>query len=163
MATTNEYFSSFHTFHSFTNVKALNLSKQSPLYLLPLFQTSSLPYHPLFPALHTLCLEDTQMDALCSVLVPFLLWRAEIRVPLPEIYLYGGASTISSQTAEDLSRLTNLRASPASLLDFSKASEQRVSDSIETMSKTGRFPHQECEVRVDMFSSFGNNVNNGGR
>ena len=47
-------FSSFHTFHSFTNVKTLNLSWNSSLYLLPFFQNSSLPDHPLFPALQTL-------------------------------------------------------------------------------------------------------------
>ena len=110
-ATTDGSFFSFHTFHSFTNVKTLNLLEQSPLYLLPLFQTSSLPEHPLFPALQSLYLIGTHMDdeqgALCSVFVAFLLWRAETRVPLPEIKLLAG--TISSQTAEDLSRLGNLR------------------------------------------------------
>ena len=53
-AATGGSFSSFHTFHSFTNVKTLNLSWNSSLYLLPFFQNSSLPDHPLFPALQTL-------------------------------------------------------------------------------------------------------------
>jgi F-box-like len=110
-------FSAFPTFHSFTNVKALNLLEQSPLYLIPLFQPSSLPDHPLFPALQTLYLTGTNMDDvqgdLCSVFVAFLLRRAEARIPLPEIRIIAGR--ISNQTAEDLSRLGNLRVSLESM------------------------------------------------
>ena len=113
MATTVGSFSSFHTFHSFTNVKTLNLLEQSPLYLLPLFQHSSLPDNLLFPALQSLYLTGTNMDdeqgALCSVFIAFLLWRAQARTPLPEIKMLAGR--ISHQTAEDLLRLGNLRVS----------------------------------------------------
>jgi hypothetical protein len=91
----------------------LNLLDQSPLYLLPLFQHSSLPDYPLFPALQSLYLTGTNMDdgqgALCSVFVAFLLSRAEARIPLPEIKILAGH--ISNQTIEDLSRLGNLRVS----------------------------------------------------
>jgi hypothetical protein len=106
-------FSAFPTFHSFTNVKSLNLLEQSPLYLLPLFQQASLPDYPLFPALQSLYLTGTNMDdgqgALCSLFVAFLLRRAEARIPLPEVKIIAGH--ISNQTAEDLSRLGNLRVS----------------------------------------------------
>jgi hypothetical protein len=101
------------TFHSFTNVKTLNLLEQSPLYLLPLFQHSSLPGNLLFPALQSLYLTGTNMDdgqgALCSLFVAFLLNRAEAQIPLPEIKILEGR--ISNQTAEDLLRLGNLRLS----------------------------------------------------
>jgi hypothetical protein len=100
-------FPAFDTFHSFTNVKTLNLLEQSPLYLLPLFQN-----YPLFPALQSLCLTGTNMDdglgAMCSVFVAFLMRRAESRISLPEIKIAG---RISNQTAEDLSRLGDLRVS----------------------------------------------------
>ena len=101
-------FPAFHTFHSFTNVKTLNLLEQSPLYLLPLFQN-----YPLFPALQSLYLTGTNMDnelgpAMCSVFVAFLLRRAEARIPLPELKIAG---RISKQTAVDLSRLGDLRVS----------------------------------------------------
>ena len=102
---------SFPSFHSFTNVKTLNLLEQSPLYLLPLFQNCSLPDYPLFPALQSLCLTGTNLDdergTLCSVFVAFLLWRAEARIPVPEIKMLAGH--VSKQAAEDLSRLGNLR------------------------------------------------------
>ena len=111
--TTGGSFPAFPTFHSFTNVKTLNLLEQSPLYLLPLFQDSSLADYLLFPALQSLYLTGTNMDdeqgALCSVFVAFLLRRAEARIPLPEIKILAGH--ISRQTAEDLSRLGNLRVS----------------------------------------------------
>ena len=110
-------FSAFPTFHSFTNVKSLNLLEQSPLYLIPLFQHSSLPDNPLFPALQSLYLTGTNMDDgqgdMCSVFVAFLLKRAEARIPLPEIKILAGR--ISNQTAEDLSRLGTLRVSLESM------------------------------------------------
>lgn len=111
-ATTVASFPSFHTFHSFTNLKALNLLEQSPLYLLPLFQNSSIPHYPLFPALQSLCLTGTNIDdgvhgAVYNVFVAFLLWRVEARVPLQEIKTLAG--NISKQSAEELSRLGNLR------------------------------------------------------
>ena len=106
-------FTAFPTFHSFTSLKTLNLLEQSPLYLLPLFQRSSLPDYPLFPALQSLNLTGTNMDdeqgVLCSVFVTFLMKRAEVRIPLPEIKILAGH--ISNRTAEDLSRLGNLRVS----------------------------------------------------
>ena len=106
-------FTALPTFHSFSNLKTLNLLEQSPLYLLPLFQHSSLPDYPLFPVLQSLYLIGTNMDdeqgVLCSVFVAFLLKRAEARIPLPEIKILAGH--ISNRTAEDLSRLGNLRVS----------------------------------------------------
>ena len=112
-ASTATTLGSFSSFHSFTNVKTLNLLEQSPQYLLPLFQDASLPDYPLFPALQLLCLTGTNMNdrqgLLCSIFVAFLLWRAEVRIPLPEIKMISGH--ISNQTAEDLSRLGNLRVS----------------------------------------------------
>ena len=104
----NNSFPAFDTFRSFTNVKTLNLVEQSPLYLLPLFQHSS---HPLFPALHSLQLTGTNMEdeqgVMCGVFVTFLLKRAEVGIPLAEIKMLGGY--MSSQTAEDLSRIGDLR------------------------------------------------------
>ena len=94
---------SFPSFHSFANVKTLNLLEQSALYLLPLFQNSCQPVNPLFPALQSLYFTGTDMDdELCSVFVAFLLWRAEAQIPIPEIKIISGY--ISNQTAEDLSR-----------------------------------------------------------
>ena len=111
MAMAGGSFPALPTFHSFTNVKTLNLLEQSPLYLLPLFH--SLSDHPLFPALQSLHLTDTNMDdrqgAMYSVFVAFLLKRAEAGIPLREIKMLGGY--ISSQTAEDLSRVGNLQIS----------------------------------------------------
>ena len=116
-AITGGSFPAFSTFYSFTNVKTLNLLEQSPLYLLPLFQRSSPADYPLFPALQSLYLTGTNMDdeqgELCSVFVAFLLRRAEARMPLPEIKILAGH--ISNQTAEDLSRLGNLRVSLVSM------------------------------------------------
>jgi hypothetical protein len=114
-AMTSGSFPAFPTFHSFTNVKTLNLLDQSPLYLLALFlQHSSLPDHPLFPALESLQLTGTEMDdgqegAMYSVFVAFLLMRAEAGIPLLEIEMLGGYMT--NETAEDLSRIGNLRVS----------------------------------------------------
>ena len=107
----NVSFPAFSTFHSFTNVKTLNLLGQSPLYLLPLFQHSSLPDHPLFPALQSLHLTETNMSdgQMCSVLVAFLQRRAEAGIPLPEIKILGGY--MSNQTAEILLGIGNLRVS----------------------------------------------------
>ena len=106
-------FPAFSAFHSFTKVKTLNLLEQSPLYLIPLFQHSSPPDYPLFPALESLYLTGTNMDdeqgAMCSVFVAFLQRRAEARIPLPEIKILAGH--VSNQTAEDLLRLGNLRVS----------------------------------------------------
>ena len=104
---------SFPTFHSFANVKTLNLLEQSPIYLLPLFQYSSLPDHPLFPALRWLHLTETNVEAMCSVFTAFLLWRAEAGIPLPEIRVLGGC--ISDETAEILSRVGNSRVSFGSM------------------------------------------------
>ena len=106
-AITSGSFPAFPTFHSFTNVKTLNLLEQSPLYLLPLFQNSSLPAHPLFPALQSLNLRETNLETICSVFVG---------ISLPEIKMLGGY--ISNQTAEGLSRFGNLRVS----LDYSMPS-----------------------------------------
>lgn len=107
-------FPSLHTFHSFTNLKTLNLLEQSPLYLLPLFQNSSLPGFPLFPALQSLCLTAANIDdgqgAVSSEFVAFLLWRIEAQVPLPEINILGGHMHGSKQAVEDLLRqFGNLR------------------------------------------------------
>ena len=110
---TSESFPAFPTFHSFTNVKTLNLLEQSPIYLLPLFQYSSLPDHPLFPALRWLHLTETNVEAMCSVFTAFLLWRAEAGIPLPEVRMLGGC--ISNETAEGLSRLGNSRVSFGSM------------------------------------------------
>ena len=108
-------FSSLHTFHYFTNVKTLNLLEQSPVHLLPLFQNSSLPDHPLFPALQSLCLTGTAMDHIVGVLVAFLQWRVAAGIPLSEI----NGGSISSQMVEQLSRVGNLRVTPSGLLDSS--------------------------------------------
>ena len=114
-AIANGSFPAFPTFRSssFTNVKTLNLERESPLYLLPLFQHSSLPGHPLFPALQSLHLIWTEMDdeegAMCRVFVAFLQSRVEAGLPLREIKMIGGC--ISKQTAEILSRIGNLRVS----------------------------------------------------
>ena len=133
MGIANVSFPAFSTLYSFTNVKTLNLLGQSPLYLLPLFQNSSLPDHPLlFPALQSLHLTGTNMEdeegAMCRVfvaflqsrveagtplpeikMVAFLQSRVEAGTPLPEIKMIGGY--ISNQTAEILSRIGNLRIS----------------------------------------------------
>jgi hypothetical protein len=110
-ATTNGFFPAFNSFNSFTNVKTLNLQEQSPLYLLPLFQHYSHPDHPPFPALQTLRLtgmEDKQ-GVMRSVFVTFLQKRAEAGIPLSEIELVRGY--MSSQTANDISRIGNLKIS----------------------------------------------------
>ena len=108
LATVNGSFPAFHTFNSFTNVKTLNLLEQSPQYLLPLFQHSSLP---LFPALQSLDLSGTDFEdgwgVMRDTFIKFLLWRVESGIPLAEIKMLGGY--MSSQTAEDLSRIGNLR------------------------------------------------------
>ena len=107
-ATTNGSFPAFHTFNSFSNVKTLILLGRSPLYLLPLFQHSS---HPLFPALQSLHLTETNMEDEWGVMrdafIKFLLWRAESGIPLTEIKMLGGY--MSHQTAEDLSRIGDLQ------------------------------------------------------
>ena len=107
-ATTNGSFPAFHTFNSFTNVKTLILLGGFPLYLLPLFQHSS---HPLFPALQSLHLTETNMEdgwgVMRDAFIKFLLWRAESGIPLTEIKMLGGY--MSHQTAEDLSRIGDLQ------------------------------------------------------
>ena len=51
-------------------------------------------------------MEDEQ-GVMCGVFVTFLLKRAEVGIPLAEIKMLGGY--MSSQTAEDLSRIGDLR------------------------------------------------------
>jgi hypothetical protein len=109
--TSNGCFPAFLTSHPFTNVETLNMLHQSPLYLLPLFQRSSLPEDMLFPGLQSLhftgiCMER---DGICSAVVAFLLRRAEAGIPLSEIKILGG--TISDESEEILSRIGNLRIS----------------------------------------------------
>ena len=53
------------------------------------------------------------MEAMCDVFTAFLLKRAEAGISLREIKVLGGY--ISNQTAEDLSRLGNLRVSMPSV------------------------------------------------
>ena len=88
IATAGGSFISFDTFHSFTNLKTLQLLDQSPVYLLPLFQNSSRSDHPLFPALQSLCLAAYTGDGqstLCTALVAFLLWRIKVQAPVQEM------------------------------------------------------------------------------
>ena len=117
--TTSASFPALATFPSFTNLKTLNLLGQSPRYLLPLFEPSSLLDHDLlFPALESLHLTETNMEGLRSEFVAFLRRRAKAGIPLSEIKMLGGF--MSNQTAERLSRFGNLRVSlPVDLLFYS--------------------------------------------
>ena len=53
-------------------------------------------------------MEDEQ-GVMCGVFVTFLMRRAEAGIPLAEIKMLGGY--MSNQTAEDLSRIGNLKIS----------------------------------------------------
>ncbi|KAF8972752.1 hypothetical protein BDZ97DRAFT_855130 [Flammula alnicola] len=110
-------FPSLSTLHSFTAVKTLNLLERSPLYLLPIFQHSSLANRPLLPALRSLRLtrtdfEDQQRAAYFTV-IAFLLWRAEVHIPLVDLQII--ESKISKETEESLARMGSVKVSLGTL------------------------------------------------
>ena len=110
-------FPAFSSLHSFTGVKNLSLLERSPVYLLPLFQHSSDPNQPLFPALRSLRLmrtnfEDDQRAAYFTT-IAFLLWRAEVHLPLVELQMI--KSKMNKDTEESLSRLGNVKITLGSL------------------------------------------------
>ena len=113
-AMTNSTFPAFSTLHSFTALKNLNLLARSPVYLLPLFQDLSQPNLPLFPALRSLRLTRTNFDDDQGVtIIAFLLWRAEVRLPLIELQLI--ESKVDKDTEESLLRLGNVKITIGSL------------------------------------------------
>ena len=85
------FLSSLDMFMMFTHVRTLNLLEDSPLYLLPLFQSSSPDGFPIFPALKTLTLSGTNCEderrEVYHTLVAFGLWRVEVRYPLTRLHL----------------------------------------------------------------------------
>jgi len=85
------FLSSLDTFMTFTHVRTLNLLDDSPLYLLPLFQSSSPDGFPIFPALKTLVLSGTDCEderrEVYNTLLAFGLWRVEVRYPLTGLRL----------------------------------------------------------------------------
>ncbi|KIM39685.1 hypothetical protein M413DRAFT_447142 [Hebeloma cylindrosporum] len=111
-------FPALSNLHSFTALKSLSLLERSPVYLLPLFQySSSQPNQPIFPALRTLRLmrtnfEDDQRVAYFTT-IAFLLWRAEVRLPLVELQMID--SKMSKDTEESLSRLGNVKITVGSM------------------------------------------------
>lgn len=110
-------FPAFSSLHSFTAVKNLSLLDRSPVYLLPLFQHSSHPNQPLFPALRSLRLTRTNFEddqrLTYSTTIAFLRWRAEVHLPLMELQMI--KSKLNKDTEESLARLGNVKITLGSL------------------------------------------------
>ncbi|KDR80874.1 hypothetical protein GALMADRAFT_153283 [Galerina marginata CBS 339.88] len=106
-----------NTLHSFFAVKNLNLLGRSPVYLLPIFQTASLPERPVFPALRSLRLtrtnfEDGQRSAYYTV-IDFLIWRTKMHMPVTELQII--ESKITKETEDSLSQIGNVKVTLGSL------------------------------------------------
>lgn len=104
--------------HSFTTLQTLNLLEQSPLHLLPLLQSTSLPDRPILPALSALHLTRTsfeeQQRAVYVAVSDFLAYRLQNLSPLSNLHMVD--SNISEENIRSLVRVGDVEISFATLM-----------------------------------------------
>lgn len=103
---------SFDILNSFSALLSLNLLEASPLCLLPLLQSKSLPDKPLLPSLRCLRLTRTDFEeqyAAYLVVIDFLAYRTEHLSSLREVQIIDG--NISPEAIDYLERISGVQVS----------------------------------------------------